>query len=323
MNARFACLVSLAIVHVACASVAPPTEPAEAAPPRAAAPLMNARAAAAPVPADPAPAEVGTYVSIPWGFETSSYWLEGPAGLVLIDTQFLPSAAVEAVDRAEAATGKKVLAAIVLHPNPDKFNGTAVLQERGIRVLTSAQVAELVPRVHTKRVEWFYDRYQPDYPRDAPELESLGDSTKVIELAGLELEIHVLGKGCSDAHVVVEHAGHVFVGDLVASDNHAWLELGHTEEWLDRLEEIQALAPRFVHPGRGPSGGPELLGSQRRYLERVIELVKAAQPKGEPDEAKIASIKQTLVEEHPLYGYDVFLRLGLPAVWRRYAADAP
>src|SRR3954454_20682508 len=67
---------------------------------------------------------VGTYVSSPWGFSTSSYWIEGPTGLVVIDTQFLPSAAEEMLAWAEQTTGKKVVLAIVLHPNPDKFNGT-------------------------------------------------------------------------------------------------------------------------------------------------------------------------------------------------------
>ncbi|HYH98056.1 hypothetical protein [Hyalangium sp.] len=35
---------------------------------------------------------VGQYISSQWSFETSSFWIEGPEGLILIDTQFLPSA---------------------------------------------------------------------------------------------------------------------------------------------------------------------------------------------------------------------------------------
>lgn len=34
---------------------------------------------------------IGVFVSDPWTFSTSSYWIEGPDGLILIDTQFLPS----------------------------------------------------------------------------------------------------------------------------------------------------------------------------------------------------------------------------------------
>jgi glyoxylase-like metal-dependent hydrolase (beta-lactamase superfamily II) len=254
-------------------------------------------------------ARVGTYVSKPWGFDTSSYWIEGPEGVVLIDTQFLPSAAEEAVAWAERTTGKKVVAALVLHPNPDKFNGTGVLRRHGARVLTSEQVKARVPAVHALRKEWFYERYQPDYPADPPDLESFGAASTTVKVAGLELGVHVLGAGCSEAHVAVTWEGHLFAGDLVANLNHAWLEIGKPDEWLARLEELAALEPEFVHPGRGPSGGPELLARQRRYLLDVIELTKAAQG--------VAEVQTQLLERYPGYGYAVFLRLGLPAVYER------
>ena len=62
------------------------------------------------------------YASNDWGFTTNTFLLEGPSGLVALDTQFLPSAAAEAIAKAEALTGKSVVAAVVLHANPDKFN---------------------------------------------------------------------------------------------------------------------------------------------------------------------------------------------------------
>jgi glyoxylase-like metal-dependent hydrolase (beta-lactamase superfamily II) len=215
----------------------------------------------------------GVYTSIPWGFRTASYWIEGPEGLVFIDTQFLPSAATEALDKAEAITGKKVALAIVLHPNPDKFNGTSVFQARGIRVVTSAQVLAKIPSVHADRKESFYDRYKPDYPADAAKPESFGDTAQELSAGGVKVKAHVLGAGCSEAHVVIEHEGHVFVGDLVGNGTHAWLEIGEVEQWQARLAEITALKPRFVHPGRGATGGPELLEWEAGYLRRVLEEV--------------------------------------------------
>ncbi len=94
---------------------------------------------------------VGTIVSAPRSFSTNAFWIEGPNGLILIDTMFLLSDAEEALDFAEKATGKKVVMAIILHPNPDKFNGTQVLQKRGIKVLTSSQVLKLIPSIHKDR----------------------------------------------------------------------------------------------------------------------------------------------------------------------------
>lgn len=265
---------------------------------------------------------VGQYVSTGWGFATSTFWIEGPDGVVLIDAQFLPSAAEEAVIAAERVTRKKVVAAIVLHPNPDKFNGTATLQARGIKVLTSSAVLAKIPEVFASRTASFGDRYRPDWPTETPQPESFGAATTTLELAGLKLTAHVLGPGCSDAHVVVSWEGHVFVGDLVANGAHSWLEIGRTDEWLARLGEIEAMKPRFVHPGRGRSGDPTLLTAEREYLQAVIDLVAAEKPTMPPDPAGMKRVREALERRYPNYRFPVFLEIGLPAEWERQARAA-
>ncbi|MFN7130738.1 MAG: MBL fold metallo-hydrolase [Myxococcales bacterium] len=299
----------LLLLALGCATprVNAPAAPARCVPDKAAVTLAHG---------DP---RVGTYVSRPWGFATSSYWIEGPGGLVLIDTQFLPSAAEEFVDWAEQVTGKKAVLAIVLHANPDKFNGTATLQKRGIRVITSEQVKALLPEVHEKRVKAFYERYQPDYPRELPAPESFGSQTMDLQAAGLELTLHVMGPGVSEAHVAVEFDEHLFVGDLVANDAHGWLEIGKTDQWLARLAELKDLEPTYVHPGRGPSGGPGLLDDQEAYLRRVIDIVAAEKPTLPIDEAALTRARERVEAAYPGYGYRVFLKLGLPAEWERQA----
>lgn len=272
---------------------------------------------------------VGTYVSSTWGFSTTSYWIEGPKGLILIDTQFLPSATAEVLAWAEQATGKKVVLAVVLHANPDKFNGTAVLKKRGIRVVTSAQVRALIPAVHEKRKKAFFERYQPDYPAEVTLPDSFGDKTTELEAAGTKIKLHVLGAGCSEAHVAVEWEKHLFVGDLVAGGAHSWLEIGKTDEWLKRLEELQALQPDFVHPGRGPSGDERLLRQEAAYLKDVIAAVAAEKPRplagdklDAAAEQALERIQKKLEARYLGYRFAVFLELGLPAEWRRQAALA-
>ncbi len=269
-----------------------------------------------------ADARVGRYTSSPWGFSTASYWIEGPEGVVLVDTQFLPSATRELIEIAERETGKRVVLAIVLHANPDKFNGTATLQARGVRVITSRQVLELIPGVHRKRVDAFYGRYKPDYPERLPAPESFGDRSQTISAAGLEIELHVVGAGCSEAHVLLEFDGHLFAGDLIASGVHSWLEIGKTDAWLARVDEMEALSPRYVHPGRGASGGADLLAAQRDYLQEVIAYVAEERPRGAVDKTALARVEDRLRARYPDHGFPVFLKLGLPAEWRRQAAAA-
>jgi glyoxylase-like metal-dependent hydrolase (beta-lactamase superfamily II) len=265
---------------------------------------------------------VGTYVSSPWGFSTSSYWIEGPEGLILIDTQFLLSASSEFVDWAEQVTGKKAVLAIVLHPNPDKFNGTDVLRKRGIRVVTSEQVRALIPGVHQIRTKSFYERYKPDYPTEVPLPDSFGAATTELSAGGVTVKAHVMGAGCSEAHVVVEFDGHLFPGDLVANNAHSWLEIGRTDEWLKRIDEMRALKPKYVHPGRGPSGNAGLLDQERAYLERVIAEVAAEKPQAAATDEALERVKSRIFAAYPGLRFGVFLDIGLPAEWKRQAQAA-
>lgn len=266
---------------------------------------------------------VGTFVSSPWGFSTSSYWIEGPTGLILVDTQFLPSAAERSIAAAEGATGKRVELAIVLHANPDKYNGVGVLRRRGVRVVSARQVVERIPEIDRERRVFFAERYAPDYPDHLELPEVFGDSTTTLTAGGVTVTAHVLGAGCSNAHVAVEHDGHVFPGDLVASANHSWLKEADVDAWLQRMDDLRAMRPRRVHPGRGPNGGPELLDAETEYLRRAQRLVADAHPRMPEDAAAIERIQQEIVAAYPGYGFEVFLRLGIPAEWRRQAARAP
>lgn len=318
----FAMACCLVVLALGCASSPPSPTPAEAAP---APPPKSADAASAPAPSptrleDPADRAdgVGVFTSVPWTFDTNLYWIEGPEGVVVIDTLFLPREAERAIAHIEQVTQKPVVAAVVLHPNPDKFNGADAFRAHGARVVTSSQVLAHIPRVAEKRRKAFLQRYAPHYPAADPIIASFGDATTTLRAGGLEIDLHVLAQGCSDAHVVASWNGHVFVGDLVASGTHAWLELGYVREWLERLDDIERLAPRRVHPGRGPSGGVELVHAQRRYLERVLTLVEEAAPTMPPPDGAIAALKEKLESEYPSLGYPVFL-YGMKAVWEREA----
>jgi glyoxylase-like metal-dependent hydrolase (beta-lactamase superfamily II) len=261
--------------------------------------------------------DVGTYVSSWNGFRTSSYWIEGPTGLILIDTQFLLSAGVEFADWAEKVTGKKVVLAVVLHPNPDKFNGTALLQARGVRVITSDQVLALIPAVHKLRTGWFYERFKPDYPIDTPEPSSFGSTDTMVEAGGARLALHVLGRGCSGAHVVATYGDHVFVGDLATIGFHSWLELGFLDEWLNRLNEIRALKPRFFHTGRGGTGDISVLDREEEYLRAVIDAVRKHHPrKGKAlSESSRKAIVAEIEANYPAYDFPLFLKVD--ALWKR------
>lgn len=263
---------------------------------------------------------VGKYTSARRAFSTNSFWVEGDEGLVLIDTQFLPSDAVKFAETAQRETGKPVKLAVVLHPNPDKFNGVASLQARGIRVVTSRQVSEIIAPIHAVRMAWYEDDFKPDYPRDTPKPEVFGERTTELSAAGLKLKLHVLGgPGCSNAHVVAQVDDDLFVGDLIAPKGHAWLEFALFNDWLKRLDELAALKPVRIHVGRGESGDASLIDAQRRYLQTVRTLVQEAQPEGELGMLQRWRLKSKITAAFPDYDWDAFVWESLPAVWRKLA----
>jgi len=266
---------------------------------------------------------IGAFVSSQRAFSTVSYWIEGQEGLILVDTQFLPSDAARFLETAEARSGKKARLAFVLHPNPDKFNGTAVLQSRGVRVISSAPVRALIPPVHELRKSWFYHDYAPDYPKDAAVPESFGSQTQSFEVDGLTFVAHVLGPGCSAAHVVLQIGVSVFVGDLINPTNHAWLELGMIDEWVARLEEVRAMKPLFVYPGRGPAGGPELIDRQIAYLRFVQGMIREAQPEGDLRLWRKLWLQWRIGRAYPDLAFPGFMRDGLAKVWEVEARRMP
>ena len=319
--ASVALSVALSVVATACAtssSTTPAQETAqETAPSDAFSGLWRN-------PQDP---RIYAWVSSPWTFSTTSWAIEGDDGLVLIDTQFLPKDAVAFVDAVEAATGKQAKVAVVLHANPDKFNGTAALQARGIKVVTSSQVKGLIPDVHKKRSAAFGERYAPDYPKETPAPESFGSSpTTVSDVAGVKLVLTPVGKGCSEAHVVAsfdDGAGrHIFAGDLLANGAHAWLEIGEPIEWLKRLDEVDTMKPAYVHPGRGLSSDAALINVERKYLGDVMLAVSTARALGGDDDAVIADARRRILEMYPDLRFAVFLNIGLPAELARQKAQA-
>ncbi len=259
---------------------------------------------------------VGMYTSSPDGFFTNSFWLEGPEGVVLVDTQFIPSATKELVQIAEKKSGKQVVAAIVLHANPDKFNGTEYLSARGVEVVTSEQVRELIPAVDKLRREWFYERFKPDYPETLVLPKAVCQENATISLAGIKINFHVLGPSVSEAHIVVELDGHVFVGDMVANKFHSWLELGKVQEWLESLDYVTSLSPHKIYPGRGEIASANILEEQRAYIVFINDLVK----KHHTGKKISREMKEKLIElvkkRYPSYKIPYFLNLGIPALWR-------
>jgi len=70
---------------------------------------------------------------------------------------------------------------------------------------------------------------------------------------------------------------HAFVGDMVMNGVHAYTGDGHSGRWIEALGRLKkGFSDRVrIYPGHGDTGGKELLGMQRRYLEEFRAQVRA------------------------------------------------
>jgi hypothetical protein len=149
---------------------------------------------------------------------------------------------------------------------------------------------------------WFGEEFAPDYPSLAAKPDTFGDQTITMNIEGQALKLHVLGKGASGSHVVVQHMNSVFVGDLINPDNHAWLELGFVRQWMTRLDEISAMNPSRIFPGRGRPGGAELVQTQSGYLKQVQQWVKVELTAGELGWIRKQMLQRKIESAYPKVG---------------------
>jgi hypothetical protein len=139
-------------------------------------------------------------------------------------------------------------------------------------------------------------------------------------VAGIRLTLHLLdGPGCRLAHVVVQAEDHIFVGDLIANGAHSWMEFGLMDEWFQRLMELRTMNPTHVHPGRGRTGGPELIDAQTLHLRIVDEMVAAERLTGSLGWLQKHRLWNRIIDLYPQHHFRVFVGDGLPSVWRAQA----
>jgi len=262
--------------------------------------------------------QIGQYISSAKGYNTNSYWIEGPEGVVLIDTQFLPSAALEAVSIAESVSGKSVVMAIVLGASPDRFNGVQILTERGIPVVSAIPVIDQITEAHNKTWPVFHPRLSPDYPDQLVLPKVAWTETTDFSAAGLNFRAYVIRQGVSKSHLLIELDGHLFTGNLVVNKYHPWPG-GDSRQWLQRLDEIaQHIEPRVIYPGRGyPMQGDVLIKQQSQYLKGLQQAVARVYTGGEISELDKQDITQAMNKSYPHYGLDRFLRYLVPAEWKQ------
>jgi glyoxylase-like metal-dependent hydrolase (beta-lactamase superfamily II) len=266
--------------------------------------------------------DVSWYTAPATSQSTRSYWILGEQGLVVIGTQLLPSQAEAMLREAQSRSGRKPLMAVVLAPTPEQFNGTAVLQKRGLKVYTSLEVAAAIPAAHAQALRRLSAQFARDYPAAEPKPIVFGDSSRQMRIGGVEFHLRTMGPGVAAAHVAVEYDGQLFAGELIAGPVHPVLWGGSLDAWFKRLQELRMSKPRRVFPAHGEPGGIAVIANQMIYIKRLMDFVAAENPQSSAAPNAMVRVKEQMLQAYPTYASPENLDALIAAEWQRQAGSA-
>ena len=210
--------------------------------------------------------ELHVFTSGKAGFNTHSVWYDDGQEVTVVDTQFTPAIAQSMLNEIKNKTKSPVTRLIVTHANPDKFNALSVFNALGVETIASRGTADaMVDADKYKRYYWvnvakaFTDQSYPKFET----VKTTYTGKKVITLKSGEtitlFELSKPGVASNQSVVRFDKTGDLAVGDLVASNNHAWLEgsivngkpTPAINSWIENLKMLPALDHGKVYGGRG------------------------------------------------------------------------
>jgi len=243
--------------------------------------LMVANAAYADI--DTGTVKLHRFASSHHAWNTNSYFLESPTGIVLIDAQLLKSDASMLAGMIKS-TGKPLSGVIVTHPHLDHFGGLPELKAQlgKFPVFAAKGTADEMQKAHSQML-----RFSKMPNRFGEALDERFDGTvtivankQVLTLAGIDLTIHDLGPGEAVNNIIVyqKDLDLVFAGDTFYPHAHYYIGEGHLDGARNHLNFILENfgAETAVLGGHNNPARAKQASEQIAYINYVEKLTSQA-----------------------------------------------
>ncbi|MGQ9366455.1 quinoprotein relay system zinc metallohydrolase 2 [Azospirillum sp. ST 5-10] len=219
-------------------------------------------------------------------------FIVGEAAVAVIDTGGTAAGGRRLRAAVRTVTDRPVRYVVNTHVHPDHIFGNAAFADDGATFVGH----RALPSALARRGAYYRDGLERAFGADAgavvpPTL--LVEDRLDLDLGGrvLTLRAHRTAHTDNDLSVFDQATGTLWASDLVFMERVPVID-GSVLGWLAELDALAALPARRVVPGHGPvsAAWPEALAAQRRYLETLVEEIRAVQKAGGTIEQATATV---------------------------------
>jgi glyoxylase-like metal-dependent hydrolase (beta-lactamase superfamily II) len=247
----------------------------------------------------------------------------GDDAVMVIDTQATPVMAADVIRRIREVTDKPIKYVVMSHYHAVRVLGaSAYMAEGGEQIIASQDTFDLI----VERGEQDKASEIGRFPRLFQNVESVppGLTWPTLTFTGkmtlwlgkLEVQLLQLGRGHTKGDTVVwlPQEKVLFSGDLVEFDATPYAGDAYFQDWPQTLENLAALQPAALVPGRGPAlttPGQVQAGLEgtRAFVSELFASVKAGAAQGKELRAVY---EQTMAALEPSYGEWVIFKHCMP-----------
>lgn len=238
---------------------------------------------------------IHTYIAPPASFLVTSHIIETPNQLVVVDTQFLQTAARDVLAYAESL-GKPIERVILSHAHPDHSSGGNIFADTPF--ITTAAIAEGVQAdIDAGGVQQRAGLVGESEVPAEPRLPEASLDAGTFEVDGVMFDTQVYDNAEAPQQLVLRLPDHgvVVAQDLVYTNGHAFPGVDR-QNWISILEDLHAAGDfDTLLSGHGMPTSPGEITQMIRYLSRADELASGA--------TSADDVVAALTAEYP--GYEV------------------
>lgn len=192
------------------------------------------------------------------GFNSNAGFVVTDQGVVVIDSLGTPALGEALIAAIRTVTPKPIKRLILTHYHADHFYGAVAFRKAGIEIWAhkSAQPYLDGGEPEQRREQRSRDLFPwVDEKMPIVRADRWLDHLTRFTLGGTDFEVIHVGPAHApdDMIVVVPAEGVIFAGDLLFAGRIPFVGNADSRAWLERIQELQALKPRFIVTGHGPA----------------------------------------------------------------------